>query len=92
MGRGKVERLERQLGPWLENGKILISDGETPFLDFLRKCLRKYPQWHKDPIDAVYWAARGMPEVMKLDKPKDKLPSSKPKIMKECPYDSLIKM
>lgn len=73
-GQGKPERLEKQLGPWLEKGKLLISDGETPFLTFLRKCLRKYPQWHKDPIDAVYWAARGMPEILVIEKPEDHLP------------------
>jgi hypothetical protein len=73
-GKGKPERLERQLGGWLENGKIMISDGDTPFLQFLRKCLRKYPQHFLDPIDAVYWAARGMPEILVIDKPKDHLP------------------
>ena len=74
-GKGKPERLERQLGPWLENGTILISDGDTPFLQFLRKCLRKYPQYFKDPIDGMYWAVRGMPEVLRLEKPKDKIKS-----------------
>jgi len=78
-GKGKPERLERQLGPWMENGKIMISDGDTPFLIFLRKCLRKYPQYFKDPIDAVYWAAMGMPEVMVLEKHKDELPRAKRK-------------
>jgi len=75
-GQGKPERLEKQLGPWLENGQILISDEDTPFLNFLRKCLRKYPQWHKDPIDALYWAARLMPEVMVLNKPRTRLPEA----------------
>lgn len=90
-GQGKVERLERQLGPWLENGRILISDGDTPFLNFLRKCLRKYPQWHKDPIDAVYWAARGMPEVMQLEKLVDALPPPKKKKKKLSPYHALVR-
>ena len=88
-GKGKVERLERQLGPWLENGKILISDGETPFLQFLRKCLRKYPQWFKDPIDAVYWAVRGMPEVLVLEKLSDSLPRSKRKKKNINPWVSV---
>ncbi|MGB2805514.1 MAG: hypothetical protein WBD64_11540, partial [Candidatus Zixiibacteriota bacterium] len=88
-GKGKPERLEKQLGPWLENGKILISDGETPFLVFLRKCLRKYPQHFKDPIDALYWAARGMPEVMVMDKPKDQLPSAERKKKMESPWISV---
>ena len=75
-GMGKPERLERQLGPWLENGRILISDEDTPFLNFLRKCLRKYPTWFKDPIDALYWAARLMPEILVLVKPRKKLPEA----------------
>ena len=87
-GKGKVERLERQLGPWLENGRILISDGDTPFLNFLRKCLDKYPQWYKDPIDAVYWAARGMPEVLVLDKPRGSLPRTTRKKLWRNPFHS----
>ena len=90
-GQGKVERLERQLGPWLENGRIMISDGDTPFLNFTRKCLRKYPQWHKDPIDAIYWAARGMPEVMQLEKLSDSLPPSKKKEKKPNPFHILAR-
>ena len=85
-GKGKVERLEKQLGPWLENGKILISDGDTPFLQFLRKCLRKYPQYFKDPIDATYWAARGMPEVMVIEKPEKHLPRHQRKKKKKNPW------
>jgi hypothetical protein len=89
-GQGKAERLERQLGPWLENGRIMISDGDTPFLQFLRKSLRKYPQWFKDGIDAVYWAARLMPEVMVLEKPKDHLPrAERNKKRQENPWYSV---
>lgn len=87
-GEGKKERLEIQLGPWLENGKILISDEETPFLQFLRKCLRKYPQWFKDPIDAVYWAARLMPEVMVHEKPAKHLPRAQRKQKQVNPWIS----
>ena len=87
-GQGKPERLERQLGPWLENGKIMISDGDTPFLIFARKCLRKYPQWFIDPIDAMYWAARLMPEVMTLEKHSDRLPGTKREIQQN-PYYSV---
>ena len=74
-GRGKEKRLFKELGPWLEMGKILISDGDTPFLNFLRKCLDKYgSDYFDDPIDAVYWAVRGMPEVLTLEKPVERLP------------------
>jgi hypothetical protein len=65
-GKGKAERLERQLGPWLENGILRISDGNTPFLNALRKALDEYPNWHLDPIDAVYWYARSIPDVLQI--------------------------
>ena len=87
-GQGKRERLERQLGPWLENGRILISDADTPFLNFLRKCLMKYPNYFFDPIDAVYWAVRGMPHVLVLDKPKLSLPKFMQKGKKSNPFHS----
>ena len=97
-GQGKPERLEKQLGPWMENGTILISDGDTPFLNFLRKCLNKYPRWYKDPIDATYWAMRGMPEILKyIDKNEVPVPSEQmikdytgnPIDKYDSPYDSL---
>jgi hypothetical protein len=84
----KSDRLEKQLGPWLENGTILISDGNTPFLNFLRKNLRLYPDYHKDAIDAVYWATRGMPEILQLhNKRNDKLPAAQAmNQMRENPF------
>ena len=86
-GQGKVERLERQLGPWLENGSILISDADTPAMNFLRKCLNKYPDYFKDPIDAVYWAARGLPSVFKVQKTKERIPSFRRKKTKLNPFN-----
>ena len=88
-GQGKPERLERQLGPWMENGRILISDEETPFLQFLRKCLRKYPQWFKDPIDAAYWAVRGMPEVLTLVRTAAGIPGAMRKRKRRNPFHSV---
>ncbi len=88
-GQGKRERLEMQLGPWLEKGTILISDGDTPFLMFARKSLRKYPQGFKDLIDAIYWAVRGMPEVLTLVKPKNEIPPSHMRIAQDNPYLSV---
>ena len=85
-GAGKEDRLERQLGPWLENGTILISDGNTPFLNFLRKNLRKYPGWFKDGIDAVYWAAMGMPEVLQIKNKKDRLPAPRATELTQNPF------
>lgn len=74
-GKGKKQRLERQLGPWLENGLIRISDAETPFLDHLRKALSDYPNWHLDTLDAVYWLARLFQEVLTMPGDEGELPS-----------------
>ena len=66
-GKGKNIRLVRQLGRWLESGIVRISDAETPFLNELRKELDMYPlSKHDDALDAVYWALRGMPDVLQL--------------------------
>lgn len=63
-GRGKAERIERELSPWLENGTIRISDANTPFLNELRRELDAWPNVdHDDAIDALYYAMRMMPEV-----------------------------
>jgi phage terminase large subunit-like protein len=66
-GRGKDIRLVRQMGPWLENGTVRVSDAETPFLQELRRELDNYPLVdHDDALDAVYWALRGIPDVLSL--------------------------
>jgi predicted phage terminase large subunit-like protein len=68
-GRGKALRLGNDLSPWLENGTIRISDAETPFLHELRKELDMWPIIdHEDALDAVYWAAMGMPDVLVMPK------------------------
>ena len=74
-GKGKMERLERQMSPWLESMRVRISDADTPFLNELRKELREYPNnRHDDAMDAVYWALRGMPEVLAMPVTNDELP------------------
>lgn len=66
-GKGKAARLERQMGPWLENGTVRISDADTPFLVELRRELDNWPLVdHEDAMDGVYWALRGMPEVLTM--------------------------
>ena len=79
-GKGKDIRLVRQMGPWLESGMVRISDAETPFLNELRKELDMYPMSkHDDALDAVYWALRGMPDVLVMPTPKEDLPAFAPK-------------
>jgi len=66
-GRAKAERLRVGLFPWLENGMIKISDAETPFLNELRNELDSFPfSEHDDAMDALYCAARGMPDVLSV--------------------------
>jgi len=64
-GKSKSERLEKQMGPWLESGRVRISNAETPFLNALRAELDDYPNNdYDDCMDAVYWALRGIPDVL----------------------------
>ena len=78
-GKGKAERLVRQMGPWLRSGRVRISDAETKFLSALRHFLNVYPNVSEhdpgyDAADAVYWALRGMPDVLVMPKPEEELP------------------
>lgn len=78
-GKGKAERLVRQMGPWLRSGRVRISDAETKFLSALRHFLNVYPNVSEhdpgyDAADAVYWALRGMPDVLVMPKSKEELP------------------
>jgi len=78
-GKGKAERLVRQMGPWLRSGRVRISDAETKFLNALRHFLNVYPNVSEhdpgyDAADAVYWALRGLPDVLVMPKPEEELP------------------
>lgn len=75
-GKGKQERLVRQMGPWLESGRVRISDASTPFLNELRRELDQYPFCDRDDcLDAIYWAFRGIPDVLTMPKEQSELPS-----------------
>lgn len=80
-GKRKADRLVLGLGPWLENGKVLISDGDTKFLNALRTFLRNYPNVSKgdpgwDAADAVFWALMGMPHVLTMHYTDELMPES----------------
>ena len=86
-GKGKDIRLVRQMAPWLESGMVRISDAETPFLSELRKELDMYPlSRHDDALDAVYWALRGMPDVLQLPRENLILPEYAVKKKKGNPF------
>jgi hypothetical protein len=73
-GKGKAQRLEHQMSPWFESGIVKISDADTPFLNALRKEMRQYPNSRTlDCMDAVYWALRMIPEVLKMET-RDEMP------------------
>ena len=88
-GKGKKERLERQMGPWFENGTVRISDADTPFLNALRKEMDDYPHGTMDCMDSVYWALRQMPDILIIKAEPDRLPSRMKKTRKGHPMLSL---
>lgn len=60
----KPERLERELAPWIESGKILISDEDTDALNFLRKALTEFPHGNLDVLDSLYAIAQVIPHIL----------------------------
>lgn len=75
--RSKATRLEKEMGPWLENGTIWISDAQTPFLNELRRELNDYPLCaHDDALDAMYYAILMFPETLSIPSVADGLPQT----------------
>lgn len=75
-GKSKAERLVKQMGPYLRTGRVRISDGNSKFLNALRNFFNAYPNVERhdpgwDAADAVYWALRGMPDVLAMPEPQD---------------------
>ena len=71
-GKRKADRLVLGLGPWLANGRVMISDGDTPFLNALRRFLSLYPNVTRndpgwDAADSVYWALHAFPECLTME-------------------------
>ncbi len=69
-GKSKRYRQEQEMGPWLENGTVLISDADDPYLNALRKALADFPDGNNDVRDGLYWLCRAFPEVLVLPQPK----------------------
>lgn len=63
-GKSKRYRQEQEMGPWLESGKVVISDADTPYLNALRKALDDFPDGNNDIRDGLYWLCRTMPDVL----------------------------
>ena len=62
----KPERLESQLAPWIELGKILINDKDSDALNFLRKALAEFPHGNLDVLDALYAISQCIPHVLQI--------------------------
>ncbi|MEW6242014.1 MAG: hypothetical protein AB1564_14515 [Chloroflexota bacterium] len=74
-GVPKAIRQEREMGVWLENGTVLISDADTPYLNALRKALDDFPDGNNDIRDGLYWLCRTFPETLVVPtKLRDSLP------------------
>jgi len=89
-GRRKSDRLEKEMQPWLAIGRVRISDAETPFLNALRHELNTYPNNKNDDcMDAVYWALRGMPDVLQMPQEEEELPRTRREKKKQNPLIEL---
>jgi hypothetical protein len=73
-GRGKKLRQEKEMAPWFEVGIIRISDEDSPFLNLVRRSFSDYPDGNDDVRDAVYWACRSIPEVLRIPDASESLP------------------
>ena len=74
--KSKPDRINLELSPWLENGVIRISSKSSPYLDALRRGLENFfdlspddEAW--DALDALYHAAKLIPEILHQPTPAD---------------------
>jgi hypothetical protein len=70
--KSKDDRIMLELGPWLENGQVLISDEQTPYLQELRQSLDDFPEGNKDIRDGLYYLALNFPECLVKSRPSEK--------------------
>jgi len=91
-GKGKRWRQEQEMGPWLENGQVMISDADTPYLNALRKALDDFPDGNNDIRDGLYWLCRATPDVLVVKQDEDHLPLMMQKQRRKNPIYSLAKV
>ena len=60
----KTRRHEILVNPWLENGRVLISDADTPALNRLRLAMRRWPYGNLDVFDAMLALLQAFPECL----------------------------
>jgi len=80
--KNKKTRIQTELAPWLENGTVLISDRDDPYLNAVRNALDNFSELDDrgaddrlDVLDAFYHAVKGMPEVLVGKRFDEELPS-----------------
>jgi hypothetical protein len=83
----KPDRLERDLSPWIEMGKILISDEDTPALNFLRKALAEFPHGNLDVLDSLYGIAQTIPHILQVPITEESGINTPQAIRKSKPYN-----
>ncbi len=92
-GKAKSYRQEKEMGPWLENGTVLVSDAPTPGLIALRKALDDFPDGNNDVRDGLYWLCRAFPEVLVMPRAREgeglNLPSQKQQAGLQSPWSRL---
>ena len=91
-GKGKRWRQEQEMGPWLENGQVMISDADTPYLNALRRALDDFPDGNNDIRDGLYWLCRATPDVLVVKPDEDHLPLTMQKRRRRNPIFSLAKV
>ena len=91
-GKNKRYRQEREMGPWLENATVMISNADTPGLESLRKALDDFPDGNNDVRDALYWLCRKFPECMVVSAPDDALPNTKRKTARRSIWADVYKI
>lgn len=91
-GKGKRYRQEQEMGPWLENGQVMISDADTPYLNALRKALDDFPDGNNDIRDGLYWLCRAVPDVLVVKRDDDRLPEVNERVRRANPIYSLARM
>lgn len=66
--KGVPKKMRHEMGviPWLEVGQVMVSDADTPGLNFLRTALAKWPNGNLDVWDALHHALKAFPEVLVL--------------------------
>lgn len=85
-GKSKRNRQERELGPWLELGVVMISDADTDYLTRLRKALDDWPNGNMDEIDSVYAYCKTIPDVLRVPKQENELAAPVRQERKRSPF------